>query len=90
MGGKSSKYDIDVVDQSHSPIAIIDKRFVLDHPSLLVLKEKMFSWSGDSGEIYDAKTSVKYFRIKGKALNWKSKRVLYDIQDEPGRSKEGS
>jgi len=65
-----------------SPVVITEKRFCLDHPVTLILKEKILTLSGDDFNIKDT-NDVSYFKCKGKAFSFNDKKVLYDLNDEP-------
>jgi len=63
-------------------IVAIEDRFAFPQPVTLVLKEKIFSFSGDDFTITDV-NGTSYFKCKGKAFSIREKKVLYDLYNKP-------
>ncbi len=62
-----------------SGIAAIDEEHCAPQPTVLAMKEKIWSLSGDSFKILDAHSGDVAFQIKGKAISLlRDKRQLMD------------
>jgi len=75
-------YDDDPINPPKNDIVVVDPRFVFRMPVTLILREKIFCFSGDDFSIKDL-NDVEYFRCKGKALSIRDKKVLYDLYQKP-------
>ncbi|KAG4084815.1 tubby C-terminal-like domain-containing protein [Neocallimastix lanati (nom. inval.)] len=75
-------YDNKKVTQLDHDIAVTEQRFVFDKPINLVLKENIMSFSGDDFTIKDTE-GVSYFKCKGKAMNIRDKKTIYDLYGTP-------
>jgi len=60
---------------------IFGKQYVYPHRQQFVLQEKVFSWSGDSFDIYDDQGRIR-FKIKGKIVTLRQRKRLYDHKDQ--------
>ncbi|KAG4089728.1 hypothetical protein H8356DRAFT_1717014 [Neocallimastix lanati (nom. inval.)] len=58
-------------------IVAVDDRFVLKENTVLMLKEKIISLTGDDFSIKDV-NGVCYFKCKGKAITMRGKKEFYD------------
>ncbi|KAJ3006952.1 hypothetical protein HKX48_009381 [Thoreauomyces humboldtii] len=67
----------------HPPVTAIDPRFCNPQPTTLVLREKIFSFSGDDFSIKDAYTGQPWFRIDGRSLSLRQKKTLLDVYGAP-------
>jgi len=70
------------ISSPKNEIAVVDPRFVFRTPVTLILREKIFSFSGDDFSIKDV-NDVEYFRCKGKAFSIRDKKILYDLYQKP-------
>lgn len=60
-------------------LTVVDNRFVVAQQQVqLKLKERMFSWSGDTFDITEVASKKVWFLIKGQALSFRDKKTLYD------------
>ncbi|OUM62308.1 hypothetical protein PIROE2DRAFT_44426 [Piromyces sp. E2] len=75
-------YSDDPIQPPKNDIVGIEPRFVFRNPLTLILREKIFSFSGDDFSIKDI-NNVEYFRCKGKALSIRDKKILYDLYQKP-------
>jgi uncharacterized protein YxjI len=75
-------YNDDPLSSPKNDIVCVEPRFVLRQPVTLILKEKLFSFSGDDFSIKDI-NDVVYFKCKGKAFNLRDKKILYDLYQKP-------
>lgn len=48
----------------------------------LVVKEKIFSWSGDDFTVNDV-TGKPYCKVKGKVMSMRDRIVITDLEDKP-------
>ncbi|ORX77816.1 hypothetical protein BCR32DRAFT_328767 [Anaeromyces robustus] len=80
--GLMNKFADSPLSSPKTSVVAVDERFVLNKPVTLLLKEKIFSLSGDDFTIKDT-NDVSYFKCKGKAFNIKSKKNIYDINNKP-------
>lgn len=83
MGGSSSKYNEVPLYPQNPPVVAVDERFALPQPVTLVLREKIFSFSGDDFSIKDATTGQPYFRVNGRALSLREKKTFLDAYGQP-------
>ena len=60
------------------PIVAFDQRFAFPTPVTLLLKEKIFSFSGDDFKITDIYGNP-YFLIKGKVWTMHQRKSFYDL-----------
>ena len=60
------------------PIVAFDQRFAFPTPVTLLLKEKIFSFSGDDYKITDINGNP-YFLIKGKVWTMHQRKSFYDL-----------
>jgi len=75
-------YDNDPIKAPKNDICATEQRFIFRQPLTLILREKIFSFSGDDFSIKDA-NNVEYFKCKGKAFNIRDKKILYDLYQKP-------
>lgn len=68
---------------TNAPIAVVDQRFCMPHPISLVMKEKVFSFTGDDFQIKDANSGQTFFMINGKFISLRQRKVLSDYQGVP-------
>lgn len=68
---------------NNPPIAIIDERFCSPHPVSLLMKEKIFSCSGEDFHIRDANTGDTVFSIEEKFFSLSERKKLNDHQGIP-------
>lgn len=61
------------------PICVIGEQHVFDDVRYFMLKEKVFSWSGDDFEIMELSTKTPMYKISGKALSVREKKELLDM-----------
>ncbi|ORX84150.1 DUF567-domain-containing protein [Anaeromyces robustus] len=80
--GLFKTYTAKTVSKPKNEIAVVNKKFVLPQSVTLVLREKIFSLSGDDFSIKDI-NGVEYLRCKGKALSIRNKKILYDVDQTP-------
>ena len=64
------------------PIAIVDARFCCPQEVTLIMKEKLFTYSGDSYDIKDDAGRA-WFKVRGKAFSMREKKMIYDVQGNP-------
>ncbi|RLO05663.1 hypothetical protein DYB28_001654 [Aphanomyces astaci] len=79
MGGCISTEAFDhAVLVPHKPMAVLHSRFAAQCPVTLLIKQKMWSFSGDDFTIKDIHTGTPYFKINGSALSLRQKKSLLD------------
>ncbi|KND00253.1 uncharacterized protein SPPG_04584 [Spizellomyces punctatus DAOM BR117] len=84
MGGDISKFEAVQLQPLPHPIAAVDQRFCLQQPVSLLIKEKIFSFSGDDFSIKDATTGQVYFKVDGRALlSLREKKTFLDAYGQP-------
>merc|ERR1719262_2083969 len=64
----------------NNAFTVFGEEYCYDRPLDLVMKEKIFSFSGDDFSINDAQTQQPMFRIKGKAFSFRDKKKIVDLQ----------
>jgi uncharacterized protein YxjI len=64
------------------PVAAINLSFCQPGPLTLVMKEKLWSWTGDSFQIKDTNGNV-YFQIAGQVMSFRDKKKLLDYAGNP-------
>lgn len=75
-------YDNKKVTPIDHDIMVTEQRFVFDKPITLLLRENILCFSGDDFTIKDT-DGVSYFKCKGKALNIRDKKIIYDLYGTP-------
>ncbi|TPX68094.1 hypothetical protein SpCBS45565_g03328 [Spizellomyces sp. 'palustris'] len=84
MGADISKFEAVQLQPLPQPIAAIDPRFCLQQPVSLLIKEKIFSFSGDDFSIKDATTGQVYFKVDGRAfMSLREKKTFLDAYGQP-------
>ncbi|RHY93390.1 hypothetical protein DYB37_002621 [Aphanomyces astaci] len=79
MGGCISTEAFDhAVLVPHKPMAVLHSRFTAQCPVTLLIKQKMWSFSGDDFTIKDIHTGTPYFKINVSALSLRQKKSLLD------------
>uniref|UniRef100_A0A6B2LHT7 Tubby C-terminal domain-containing protein n=1 Tax=Arcella intermedia TaxID=1963864 RepID=A0A6B2LHT7_9EUKA len=61
----------------HAPVVVFGEKYVTDQQTILIMKEKVLSLSGDSAKIKDFDGNIKY-QIKGKLLTLHERSTLLD------------
>ncbi|ORX86173.1 DUF567-domain-containing protein, partial [Anaeromyces robustus] len=75
-------YNDDPISKPKKDVVCVDQRFVFQQPLTLILREKIFCFSGDDFSIKDP-SGVEYFRCKGKLFSIRDKKILYDLYGQP-------
>ena len=82
MGDSVSKYDEPLQPQA-APLWGVDARFCQPREVTLLLREKVFSWSGDDFKVKEPQTGMEWFQIKGKNFSLREKKTLFDVHGAP-------
>jgi len=81
MGCEGSRFDMVPVTGHPSGLAVVPSTqytYLKPEPTILKLREKFWSWSGDDASVKDI-NGTKWFQIHGSAMSFKEKRVMEDI-----------
>ena len=81
MGNENSQFEgIAPTPISPGSVQVFDDKYVVPEEKVytLYIKEKVFSWSGDTFTVTDVTTGQKVFDVKGKATSLQSKRTVFD------------
>lgn len=65
-----------VLSPQNPPLGIFPQ-YCVQGPTILILKEKVWSWSGDDFAVKDDK-GVPVVIIKGKAMSWRDRKIVSD------------
>ncbi|KAF0698576.1 Aste57867_10806 [Aphanomyces stellatus] len=76
-------YDAAVLVPVKQPLAVIHSKFASPIPVTLIMKKKLWSWSGDDFSIKDLNTGVPYFKFDGSAFSFRDKKTLLDFKGNP-------
>jgi len=75
-------YDNKPLTSADHEIVVIDSKYVFDKPKKLLLKESLFSISGDDFSIKDT-DGKSYFKCTGKTLSIRDKKFITDMEGNP-------
>jgi len=82
MGCAGSRFDMVPVTGHPSGLAVIpagNNGFLRSEPTILKLREKILSWSGDDCSVKDI-NGTKWFQISGSAMSMRQKRTMADSE----------